>query len=424
MTTIQETHAVHGTARRTGTGVTLALLGRCSAIVGTAVSTTLLAKGLSVLVIAGLEMAVGAVLLMLWCYRAEFRALARRARTWAVRTALSTAGSIAGLAITNMVVRVATIYALVSLPLGVFCALYYVVPLFGSAIDGRRAKVRRRHAFGWPLLACAGIVALTGIWNGGADLIGVVAGLVAGVARSLSLPLSRSHMKAGKEEKYTAFSFVGGAAVLLLWGRLAGDDYAPVWVNVPVMVLVVVLGVFATLIPQLMQLWSRRSISDFVYGMVLSASPVVALGVQALLGQPFTAHQLFGTAAITIAVIGTVLSERRVKAVKGNSARCEPARGLADAEDGLRTESAGVGYFGGGAYQGYGPGTMGGAVHAGYGATVGYGAYTDRAVHAGGARADDSARGAADGQLYVSGRFRRRARPAQSRSRHKARHRL
>ncbi|MGI8330926.1 EamA family transporter [Actinomadura scrupuli] len=304
-------HQPGGTSgRRPILGTALTLAGRLSAIGGGVVSVWLLTV-LPPLVIAGLEAGVGAVMLLLWSLRSPVRDFLRQIKRHVDRALRSTTASILALALTNVGVKVGFVYAVASIPLGMVNALYYSAPLIVSVIEGWRRDSGRAQALAWPLLAATGVAVLTEFWTGDVNLFGIVCGLIAGVCRALSLPISRSHIRKGKEEIYTAAATAISAAAILIWALLMGEGLAPAWATGTVG-LVLICAAISTFVPQLLQLTARRFVSDSVYGILLCLSPVLGAVLGLLfLHQPVTLVQGIGIITITVAAIGAVRHDSR-----------------------------------------------------------------------------------------------------------------
>jgi threonine/homoserine efflux transporter RhtA len=212
--------------------------------------------------------------------------------------------------------------AMQHLPLGVATSLQLLGPLTVAMAGSRRPR-----DVVWALLACAGVLLISG-WAGGGPLpvVGVLLALGSGAAMGGYLLLSR---RAGTAAHGTLALAVAWAAVVSLpFGISAsGADL----VQPPILAVGLLVAVLSAVLPYSLDLAALRRLPPRTVGVLESLEPVVgALAGLVVLAEVLDARQWVAVACITAASAGAVATTRR-------SIRDRPERPGKDARPDLGT---------------------------------------------------------------------------------------
>jgi inner membrane transporter RhtA len=260
---------------------------------GSALSTHLFAA-LTPAGSAWLRLAVaGAVLLVL--VRPRPSAFGRRAL----------AGTVL-LGATTGLLSLAFIEAVARIPLGTAVAVEFLGPLGVAAV-----RAHRPAALAWPVLALAGVVALTEPWAGDIDLAGVGLALAAAAGWAAYLVLTQA--------VGTEVEGLGPLAVSLSVGALVTAPLAAgpalAGLTPPVALAGIGLAVLTPLLPYALELAALRRMTLTAFGTLMALEPGIAtvLGL-VLLAQAPTAPQAAGVLLVVAAGIGAQRTARTAAA--------------------------------------------------------------------------------------------------------------
>lgn len=193
--------------------------------------------------------------------------------------------------------------AMQHLPLGVATSLQLLGPLTVALAGSRRPR-----DVAWPLLACAGMLLISG-WAGGGPLpvAGVLLALGSGAAMGGYLLLSR---RAGTADPGTlALSVAWAAVVSLPFGVSAsGADL----LRPPALAVGLLVAVLSAVLPYSLDIAALRRLPPRTVGVLVSLEPVVgALAGLLLLAEVLDTQQWVAVACITAASAGAVATARR-----------------------------------------------------------------------------------------------------------------
>lgn len=203
---------------------------------------------------------------------------------------------------TTGMLTLAFIEAVARIPLGTVVAIEFLGPLGIAA-----ARAHRRAALVWPVLALAGVLALTSPWAGGIDLAGVGFALAAAAGWAAYLVLTQ---RIGTE-----VAGLGPLAISMTVGALvtAPLAVAPVLRGLtPAVALAGVgLAVLTPLLPYALELMALRRMTLTAFGTLMALEPGIATGLGlVLLGQSPTALQALGVLLVVAAGIGAQRTAR------------------------------------------------------------------------------------------------------------------
>ncbi len=212
---------------------------------------------------------------------------------------------------TTGMLTLAFIEAVARLPLGTVVAIEFLGPL-GVAV----ARAHRRAALVWPVLALAGVLALTSPWAGAIDLTGVGLALAAAAGWAVYLVLTQ---RIGTE-----VAGLGPLAISMTVGALvtAPLAVAPVLRGLTPAVALAGIGlaVLTPLLPYALELMALRRMTLTAFGTLMALEPGIgtALGL-VLLAQSPTAVQALGVALVVAAGIGAQRTARTAVASAAGS---------------------------------------------------------------------------------------------------------
>jgi inner membrane transporter RhtA len=203
---------------------------------------------------------------------------------------------------TTGMLTLAFIEAVARIPLGTVVAIEFLGPLGIAA-----ARAHRRAALVWPVLALAGVLALTSPWSGAIDLAGVGFALAAAAGWAVYLVLTQ---RIGAE-----VAGLGPLAISMTVGALvtAPLAVAPVLRGLtPAVALAGVgLAVLTPLLPYALELMALRRMTLTAFGTLMALEPAIATGLGlVLLAQSPTGLQALGVALVVAAGIGAQRTAR------------------------------------------------------------------------------------------------------------------
>jgi len=188
------------------------------------------------------------------------------------------------------------------IPLGTAVAIELLGPL---AIAAARGHGRGR--LGWPTLAAAGVVPLTGAWTGDVEVVGLAYALVAalGWAAYLLLTARVGAQLSGLQGLAISMPVAAACAAVVGWQQAAGHLTALVLAQT------LALAVILPLMPWSLELIALRRTSAAAFGTLMSVEPALALIVGAiLLAQTPTPQQVLGIVCVVLAAAGAARAER------------------------------------------------------------------------------------------------------------------
>lgn len=216
-----------------------------------------------------------------------------------------------GLAVTTTITSIAYLSSVAYIPVAIATVLFYTFPviilLISPMIDGERITLARLGVF---VVAFLGVVVVVGPSLSGLDLRGVLLALAASVSAAGMFFAGRQTMATVTPESaavwvhiivlplsLVAVLAIGGPATLPATWAFAG-------------VFAVIAGSY--ILGFLLQMVALRHIPAVVAGLVFLVEPVVAiLTAAAVLGERLYAMQYLGCAIVLVALIASVLVERR-----------------------------------------------------------------------------------------------------------------
>jgi len=204
------------------------------------------------------------------------------------------------LGIASGIMTISFLQAISRLPLGMAVAIEFLGPLSVAAWHSSS-----RRALAWPLLALAGVLALTEPWTGGADLVGVLFAVVSGAGWGAYIVITQ-HVG-------DRFSGVDGLSISLPVGALLAAFFGlpEAWGHVTPEVVLVCLGaaILLPIIPWTFELYALRRLTAAAFGTLMALEPAVAATIGFLvLRQVPRPLEIVGIACVVIAGIG---AERR-----------------------------------------------------------------------------------------------------------------
>lgn len=200
------------------------------------------------------------------------------------------------------VVNVTFYWALDALGVGPGATIQFLAPILvlGWMAVVHRIQVR---AIVWvaAVFAIFGVGLVTQAWNlEGSDLLGVISGLVSAVAFATYLLYGEYLGKTYKPAQIAAWGFVFASliwlVVLPIW-TFPTDIGAAAWRDL------LIIGVFGTAVPFIVEFGALRLASSGVVGVVATAEPAIAaIAAAVLLSQTLAPIQWLGVAVVVIAI--------------------------------------------------------------------------------------------------------------------------
>ena len=190
------------------------------------------------------------------------------------------------------------------IPLGTASALEFLGPLTVAVV-----RSPGRRAMGWPVLAGAGVVAMTEPWSGGTDPLGIAFALAAAVAWGGYVLLTQHVGDAVTGMRGLAISMPVAAVV----AAGVGLPQAAGGLDAEVLLLSAATALLLPVLPFALELNALRGLTAAAFGTLMSLEPAIALAVGLVaLGQQPAPWQLAGIAAVVTAGVGATRSGRRV----------------------------------------------------------------------------------------------------------------
>jgi inner membrane transporter RhtA len=185
------------------------------------------------------------------------------------------------------------------LPLGTAVTLEFLGPL-GVALAG----TRRPRDLVWALLAAGGVALLSGGIDGGSELLGIVLALTAAALWAAYIVLSAR--LGSRHEGIAPLALALSCSALLLLP--AGVAVGGADLLVPgVLAVGLAIGLLSSAIPYVLELEALRTLSNAVFGVLMSVEPAVAALIGfVLLGQGLGAGEIVAVAMVVVASVGAL----------------------------------------------------------------------------------------------------------------------
>jgi inner membrane transporter RhtA len=196
--------------------------------------------------------------------------------------------------------------AVARLPLGTATALEFLGPL-GVAVAGLRLRSRQWLNLAWPLLATAGVLALTRPWTGAVNLVGVAYALGAALGWAGYILLTQ---RVG--DRFTGLS---GLALSMTAAAVVIALLAPVRAVLSALdtrVLLISLGaaLLLPILPYTCEMLALRRLNSSSFGTLMSLEPAIGTTVGlALLAQVPNGWQVAGVALVVTAGVGAIRAD-------------------------------------------------------------------------------------------------------------------
>jgi inner membrane transporter RhtA len=219
------------------------------------------------------------------------------------RTRGELAGAV-GLGVISGVMTMSFLSALARIPLGTTVAIEFLGPLTVAVLGTRRL---RRMA--WPVLALAGVSALTEPWTGAVDALGIAFAAVSGLGwGSYILLTARVGDRFEGLEGLSVTIPIAAVTATLVAGPGAIGRVTP-----PVMAAAVGLALLMPVIPYSLELLALRRLTTSAFGTLMALEPAIATVMGALvLAQVPTPLQTLGVLLVVVAGIGATRGGHRL----------------------------------------------------------------------------------------------------------------
>lgn len=235
---------------------------------------------------------VGGALIFLLIVRPNFRSFSRSEIRLLVLLGLATA-----------LMTIAFQFAVFRIGLSMTVPIQFLGPL---AVGVIRAKSRGQMA--WPILALAGVVALTQPWTGTLDVIGVGCALLAALGWALYIVLTQAAGDRVSGMRALAIT----VPVAAIAATFVGLPEA--WGHITPLIAIQALGlaVLMPVIPFILELVALKRLTAAAFGTLMAGEPALAaLWGFLLLGERLDPLQLLGLSAVIIAGVAAERSGRR-----------------------------------------------------------------------------------------------------------------
>jgi inner membrane transporter RhtA len=185
------------------------------------------------------------------------------------------------------------------LPLGTAVTLEFLGPL-GVALAG----TRRPRDLVWALLAAGGVALLSGGIDGGSELLGIVLALTAAALWAAYIVLSAR--LGSRHEGIAPLALALSCSALLLLP--AGVAVGGADLLVPgVLAVGLAIGLLSSAIPYVLELEALRTLSNAVFGVLMSVEPAMAALIGfVLLGQGLGASEIVAVGMVVVASVGAL----------------------------------------------------------------------------------------------------------------------
>jgi inner membrane transporter RhtA len=192
------------------------------------------------------------------------------------------------------------------IPLGTASALEFLGPLSVAVV-----RSPSRRAVAWPLLAGAGVVALTEPWAGGTDPVGIALALAAAAGWGGYVVLTQHVGDVVAGTRGLAISLPVAALV----ATAVGLPQAAGGLDAEVLLISAATALLVPIVPFALELVALRGLTASAFGTLMSLEPAIALTIgMVALDQHPVPWQLAGVGAVVVAGIGASRGAQRVTA--------------------------------------------------------------------------------------------------------------
>lgn len=278
---VNTTQAAIGKADR-APAWSLAVVAMLSVQVGSALSTGLFAQ-VGTAGTAWLRLTAGALMFL------AFRRPRLRGRPRSELGAALALGAATG------AMSVCFLAAIDRIPLGTAVAIEYMGP-FAVAVGGTRTI----RGFAWPVLALAGVLALTEPWTGSVDPVGIL--WAGGAAAGWALYIVLSAKVGGRFEGIDGLSVTIPIAAVA--SAIVGVPQAAGHLTGPVMLAAVGVALLTPVLPYSLEMLALQRLTTTAFGTLMALEPAMGMGVGIIvLAQAPTALQVAGIGLVVVAGI-------------------------------------------------------------------------------------------------------------------------
>jgi inner membrane transporter RhtA len=208
-----------------------------------------------------------------------------------------------GLGVTSGLMTLAFLNALARIPLGTTVAIEFLGPLTVAVIG-----IRSLSGLAWPVLALAGVLALTEPWTGAVDPIGIAFAAAAGLGWGVYILLTArvGDRFEGLEGLSVTIPVAAVVATIIAGPGAAGH------VTLGAVAIAFGLALLMPVIPYSLELVALRRLTTSAFGTLMALEPAIAMlmGVVVLAQVP-TPLQTAGVALVVIAGIGAMRGGHR-----------------------------------------------------------------------------------------------------------------
>ncbi len=211
------------------------------------------------------------------------------------RTRRELAGAL-GLGVVSGLMTMAFLEALSRIPLGTTVAIEFLGPLVVAVVGTRGLRQAA-----WPVLALAGVLALTQPWTGTVDPLGIL--FAAGSAAGWGAYILLTAQVGDRFEGLEGLSVTIPVAAVVA-SAVAGPGAAP---SVTPMVVLAALGLalLMPVVPYSLELLTLRRLTTSAFGTLMALEPAIAMAMGALLlAQVPTPLEAAGVALVVVAGMG------------------------------------------------------------------------------------------------------------------------
>jgi inner membrane transporter RhtA len=207
------------------------------------------------------------------------------------------------LGINSGLMTMAFLVALSRLPLGTTVAIEFMGPLTVAVIGTR--QLRRLV---WPVLALAGVLAVTEPWTGQADLVGIAFAIASAVGWATYILLTAR--VGDRFEGLEGLSITIPIAAVV--ATVVAAPGAAASVTLPVIAAAYGLAVLMPVIPYSLELMALRRLTTSAFGTLMALEPAIAAAMGAvLLAQIPTPLEAVGVVLVVLAGIGATRGGHR-----------------------------------------------------------------------------------------------------------------
>ena len=211
-----------------------------------------------------------------------------------------------GLGVTSGLMTLAFLNALARIPLGTTVAIEFLGPLTVAVIG-----IRSPSGLAWPVLALAGVLALTEPWTGAVDPVGIAFAAAAGLGWGVYILLTAQVGDRFEGLEGLSVTIPVAAVVATI---IAGPDAAG-RVTPGAVAIAFGLALLMPVIPYSLELLALRRLTTSAFGTLMALEPAIAMLMgMVVLAQVPTALQVAGVALVVIAGIGATRGGNRASA--------------------------------------------------------------------------------------------------------------